>query len=373
MSTLKTTNIAHPSSASNNIVLDSSGNVVLQAGSASTPALQPSGDTNTGIFFPAADTIAFAEGGSEAMRIDSAARLLVGTSTSLDSYLYQVDSSGAATASFTRYTADAATVRIGSSRGTQGSRTALNNGDSGGIIQFDGYTGTAFSSLAYIGAVCDGQAPANGDSPGRLVFSTTADGASSPTERMRLQANGKLLLGTTSSNYGNFYQLEVDGGASDAQLNKTSAGAGAGCFGAWNSATSGNNGFIFFFTESSITLRGSIDYNRAAGQVRYNVTSDRRLKSNIQDSESALSTLDQIKVRSYTWTETGYGVEYGFVAQELNEVAPDAVKVGDDGDEVVDTWAVDNAKLVPLLTKALQEALQKIDAMEARLSALEAS
>ena len=83
MSTLKTTNIAHPSSASNNIVLDSSGNVVLQAGSASTPALQPTGDTNTGIFFPAADTIAFAEGGSEAMRIDSAARLLVGTSSAL--------------------------------------------------------------------------------------------------------------------------------------------------------------------------------------------------------------------------------------------------------------------------------------------------
>jgi inorganic pyrophosphatase len=130
---------------------------------------------------------------------------------------------------------------------------------------------------------------------------------------------------------------------------------------------------MWFYSESTITSRGSIDYNRAAGQVRYNVTSDRRLKSNIHDSESALSTLDQIKVRSYTWTETGYGVEYGFVAQELNEVAPDAVKVGDDGDEVVDTWAVDNAKLVPLLTKALQEALQKIDAMETRLAALEAA
>jgi hypothetical protein len=81
MSTLKTTNIAHPSSASNNIVLDSSGNVVLQAGTASAPALQPTSDPNTGIFFPAADTIAFAEGGSEAMRIDSSSRLLVGTTT----------------------------------------------------------------------------------------------------------------------------------------------------------------------------------------------------------------------------------------------------------------------------------------------------
>jgi hypothetical protein len=52
-------------------------------------------------------------------------------------------------------------------------------------------------------------------------------------------------------------------------------------------------------------------------------------------------------------------------------VAPDAVKVGDDGDEVTDTWAVDNGKLVPLLTKALQEAIAKIETLEARLTALE--
>jgi hypothetical protein len=47
----------------------------VQAGTASLPAITTSGDTNTGIFFPAADTIAFAEGGAEAMRIDSSANL----------------------------------------------------------------------------------------------------------------------------------------------------------------------------------------------------------------------------------------------------------------------------------------------------------
>jgi hypothetical protein len=64
MSTLKTTNIAHPSSASNNIVLDSSGNVVLQAGTAGAPAIQTTGDSNTGIYFPTADNIGFTAGGT---------------------------------------------------------------------------------------------------------------------------------------------------------------------------------------------------------------------------------------------------------------------------------------------------------------------
>jgi hypothetical protein len=52
-----------------------------QNGTAAAPALSASGDTNTGIFFPAADTLAFTEGGAEAMRIDSSGNLLVGTTS----------------------------------------------------------------------------------------------------------------------------------------------------------------------------------------------------------------------------------------------------------------------------------------------------
>jgi hypothetical protein len=61
--------------------LDATGVTTLQAGTAALPALTTSGDTNTGIFFPAADTIAFTEGGAESMRIDSSGNLLVGTTT----------------------------------------------------------------------------------------------------------------------------------------------------------------------------------------------------------------------------------------------------------------------------------------------------
>jgi hypothetical protein len=55
--------------------------VVLAAGAVGTPSLTTSGDTNTGIFFPSADTVAFTEGGVEAMRIDSSGNVLVGTTS----------------------------------------------------------------------------------------------------------------------------------------------------------------------------------------------------------------------------------------------------------------------------------------------------
>jgi len=61
--------------------VSATGVTTVQAGTAALPAITTSGDTNTGIFFPAADTIAFSEGGAEAMRIDSSGNLLVGTTS----------------------------------------------------------------------------------------------------------------------------------------------------------------------------------------------------------------------------------------------------------------------------------------------------
>jgi hypothetical protein len=58
------------------VALNGTGQIIVNAGAVGTPTIAPTGDTNTGIFFPAADTIAFAEGGAEAMRIDSSGNLL---------------------------------------------------------------------------------------------------------------------------------------------------------------------------------------------------------------------------------------------------------------------------------------------------------
>jgi hypothetical protein len=68
---------------SGNVVIapNSLGQIIVNAGAVGTPIIAPTGDTNTGIFFPAADTIAFAEGGAEAMRIDSSGNVGIGTSS----------------------------------------------------------------------------------------------------------------------------------------------------------------------------------------------------------------------------------------------------------------------------------------------------
>ena len=77
---------------------------------------------------------------------------------------------------------------------TSGSFTAVQNGDGLGIVAFGGADGTAIIRAAAIDAIVDGT-PGTNDMPGRLVFSTTADGASSPTERMRIDSAGTVKIG----------------------------------------------------------------------------------------------------------------------------------------------------------------------------------
>ncbi len=79
------------------------------------------------------------------------------------------------------------------------SETIVASGDSIGILAFDGYDGASYLTSAQISAVVDGT-PGTNDMPGRLVFSTTADGASSPTERFRISSFGGW--GLAGANYG---------------------------------------------------------------------------------------------------------------------------------------------------------------------------
>jgi hypothetical protein len=74
----------------------------------------------------------------------------------------------------------------------------VNNADTLGEVNFQGADGTNFVSAAAIAANVDG-APGTNDMPGRLVFLTTADGASTPTERMRIDNQGRLGIGSTTA------------------------------------------------------------------------------------------------------------------------------------------------------------------------------
>ena len=117
-----------------------------------------------------------------------------------ESHELQVNDTNFSVASFATYRdgQDGATLSLGHSRnGTINSHTVVNNGDTLGMLMFYGSDGTDFARGASIKATVDG-APGNNDMPSRLVFSVTADGSDSPTERWRISNAGVLVSGGNS-------------------------------------------------------------------------------------------------------------------------------------------------------------------------------
>jgi len=153
--------------------------IVAAAGTASLPALTTTGDLNTGIFFPAADTIAFGEGGAEAMRINSSGNVGIGTTT-IGARL-QVN---AGTTTLKTY---------GSSFNEQ-----VHDAVAGAFSQAVWQVGGAAKAL--IGANSTNMlVNTGGDASGSIVFAT----GSGTTERMRISSGGSFLVGKTASGFGN--------------------------------------------------------------------------------------------------------------------------------------------------------------------------
>jgi hypothetical protein len=158
--------------------LSATGVTTVQAGTAAAPAITTSGDTNTGIFFPAADTIAFSEGGSERMRITALGNVGIGTTSPgarLDLWTFS-SPGGGNTLRFTNAT------------------PSIANGGIIGKIEF--YSGDASapgpSVKAFIASVSEGTSP-----DGALVFATDTN-TGTPTERMRITSAGNVGIGTSS-------------------------------------------------------------------------------------------------------------------------------------------------------------------------------
>lgn len=100
-----------------------------------------------------------------------------------------------------------------SASATVGTNTILANGELIGRVLFSGADGTTFVPAATVDAAVDGT-PGTNDMPGRLVFSTTADGASSPTERMRITSGGNVGIGATTPGG----RLDVAGTSGNVQI-----------------------------------------------------------------------------------------------------------------------------------------------------------
>ena len=157
-----------------------------------------------------ANSLAFIANSSEAMRIDSSARVLVGHSSSRQigghTALFQQEgtSFSNATLSITANSADGngAYLIFGNQRsGSTGGNTIVQSGDEAGTIRFSASDGTDMNTpAAQIRCEIDGT-PGSNDMPGRLLFATTPDGSSSPTERMRINSSGKIGIGTDSPDH----------------------------------------------------------------------------------------------------------------------------------------------------------------------------
>ena len=177
-----------------------SGQVRFVDGTASLPAISNIGDIETGMFFAGNDEIGFSLGGTETARF-SGGRLLIGTvSTRGSNVNLQVEGTGFAgsSASFTRNSNDSSppALRMTKSRGaSDGAVTIVQANDLLGQLQYQGADGSTAYTAATISGEVDGT-PGSSDMPGRLVFSTTSDGATSPTERMRIDSAGQVYTTT---------------------------------------------------------------------------------------------------------------------------------------------------------------------------------
>jgi len=92
-----------------------------------------------------------------------------------------------------------------------------------------------------------------------------------------------------------------------------------------------------------------------------NVSSDQRLKQNIEDADDAGSTIDAIQVRKFDWIEDGRHQKYGMIAQELAEVYPEAVNVPENEE---DTLGIATGDLIPMLIKEVQSLRSRVAELE---------
>jgi hypothetical protein len=302
--------------------------VAFVAGTAALPVITTTGDLNTGIFFPAADTIAFAEGGAEVARFDSNGNLLIGTTSA----------SG--------FDSGADNLIVGGGSGSTG--MTIYSGTTGvGAINFaDGTTG----SDIYAGGIVYNHNTNN------LDFATS-DG----TSRMRLNANDSVLNGSA---------------VPDASGNPTTNTISIGGSGWYATMTGANNYWNHSYNGTTYNLRyrgsgvGSIVVS--SGSVAFNTTSDYRLKENIQPMVGALAKVVQLKPCTYTWKATGETNE-GFIAHELAEVCPQAVTGQKDAleeDGSIRPQGIDTSFLAATLTAAIQELNAKVDAQALEIQAL---
>ena len=387
-------------------------------GSAASPSITNDGDTNTGIFFPAADTIAFAEGGAEVARFDSSGNFGLGVTpstwstgkaqefntvgnavwstgandlrllaniyynggykyaTTASASMYQVSggyhswynaASGTAgnAITFTQaMTLDASgNLGVGTTSPTVVSnyKSVTVNGTTGGLVDL------ASNGTVGLRLQCDTTYP------GGALFTLTNQPmilGTNGTERARIDSSGNLLVGATSASAVGSSKIYAKTNNGYGIISEQAV-TGQYCYTS-NALTNGGTFYHFLILENG-TQRGSITSNGTA--TTYGTSSDYRLKENITPMTGALATVAQLNPVTYKWKSNGSDGQ-GFIAHELQAVVPDAVvgekdAVNEDGS--IKPQGIDTSFLVATLTAAIQEQQALITQLTARITALESA
>jgi len=188
--------------------------------------------------------------------------------------------------------------------------------------------------------------------------------------------------------------LQVTNSAGSATHFRVDSGTGNISMGSFN-ASGGSVGVLFDIgggtseTEIQTSVNGTatrthykfINNNGAVGTITtngtstaYNTSSDHRLKENVTDVTDGITRVKQLEPKRFNFIADPDKTVDGFLAHQAQAVVPEAVtgthnEVDDDGNAVMQ--GIDQSKLVPLLTAALKESIAKIEALEARVTALE--
>ena len=379
--------------------LSATGVATFQAGSNSAPAITTSGDTNTGVFFPAADTVAIGTGGTEAMRIDSSGNLGLGVTPS---------AWGGQKAIQFNYGSFSAGTAIGTLMATNSfyngtnwiyriSSTAMRyTQDSAGHYWHTAPSGTAGNAITFTQAMTL-------DASGNLAIRATANNV---TTAFNIQEDSGVNLAVFSANetsgeiriggvLSNYFPTFYSGNAERARFTNngylllgktvTAPGTAGITFGA--TADLGYSGFSrTSSTNAEVTLQvystgaaANRFYVGMAGTVFATSTtiteiSDVRLKENIRDLDDGLAKVMALQPRKFDWKE-GKGANIkdarGFIAQEFEQVFPDMIDQWmDEPPEGEEPYKAVNANLIPTLVKAIQEQQQMIEELKVEVQAL---
>jgi hypothetical protein len=349
------------------LILDGTNGVSDIDGTAATPAIRGT-DANTGIFFPAADTIAFSEDGTEAMRIDSSGNMGLGTTS--PSVRLHVSTSGAGVQ-------DVQWLNNSQAVGTNvGSRLV--------------FTGTSSNNgLAAIDGAFAGATTADG---GYMAFNTRAVTSGALTERMRIDSSGKVLIGTTSQIQGGL--LSVKGAANyDGVVvidNGTTTGGGilricqngvvSGIFATTGSQLGTTGRDIAIVAETGLgiytyTNGGTAGPYVASGGTSWTNSSDERLKNITNNISNALDKVNQLRAVEFTWKNDDTNKpQVGLIAQDVEKVLPQAVnKSALNKGDLTEYLGVQYTDIIPLLVASIKELKATVDAQAARIAALEAA